>query len=60
MTLGALTEIIGDENFFIEELKKLNVHGYHIYMFLWKNTKNISKKREKIQKLSPENEKMAD
>ena len=30
MTLGALTEIIGDENFLIEELKKLNVHGYRI------------------------------
>ena len=30
MTLGALTEIIGDENFLIEELKKLNVNGYHI------------------------------
>ena len=30
MTLGALTEIIGDENFLIEELKKLNVDGYHI------------------------------
>lgn len=30
MTLGALTEIIGDENFLIEELKMLNVHGYHI------------------------------
>ena len=30
MTLGALTEIIGDENFLIEELKKLSVDGYHI------------------------------
>ena len=30
MTLGALTEIISDENFLIEELKKLNVNGYHI------------------------------
>ncbi len=30
MTLGALTEIIGDENFLIEELKKLNVHGYRV------------------------------
>ncbi len=30
MTLGALTEIIGDENFLIEELKKLKVDSYHI------------------------------
>ena len=30
MTLVALTEIIGDENFLIKELKKLNVDGYHI------------------------------
>ena len=30
MTLGALTEIIGDENFLINELKKLNVTGYNI------------------------------
>lgn len=30
MTLGALTEIVGDEKFLIEELKKLNVDGYHI------------------------------
>ena len=30
MTLGALTEIIGDEEFLINELKKLNVDGYHI------------------------------
>ena len=30
MTLGALTEIIGDENYLINELKKLNVNGYKI------------------------------
>ena len=30
MTLAALTEIIGDENYLIEELKKLNVNGYKI------------------------------
>ena len=30
MTLGALTEIVGDENYLIEELKKLNVDGYKI------------------------------
>ena len=30
MTLGALTEIIGDENYLINELKKLNVDGYNI------------------------------
>lgn len=30
MTLAALTEIIGDENYLIEELKKLNVDGYKI------------------------------
>ena len=30
MTLGALTEIIGDENYLINELKKLNVDGYKI------------------------------
>lgn len=30
MTLGALTEIIGDENYLIEELKKLNIDGYKI------------------------------
>lgn len=29
MTLGALTEIIGDEKYLINELKKLNVDGYH-------------------------------
>ena len=30
MALGALTEIVGDEKFLINELKKLNVDGYHI------------------------------
>lgn len=30
MTLGALTEIIGDEEYLINELKKLNIDGYHI------------------------------
>ena len=30
MALGALTEIIGDENYLINELKKLNVSGYKI------------------------------
>lgn len=30
MTLGALTEIIGDKNYLLNELKKLNVDGYHI------------------------------
>lgn len=30
MTLGALTEIIGDENHLLNELKKLNVDGYKI------------------------------
>ena len=30
MTLGALTEIISDESYLIEELKKLNVSGYKI------------------------------
>ena len=30
MTLGALTEIIGDENYLLNELKKLNVNGYHV------------------------------
>lgn len=30
MTLGALTEIVGDEEYLINELKKLNVDGYHI------------------------------
>ena len=30
MTLGALTEIIGDENYLINELKKLNIDGYKI------------------------------
>ena len=35
MTLAALAEIIGDENYLIEELKKLHIDGYEI---------NISKK----------------
>ncbi|MBQ3664698.1 MAG: nickel pincer cofactor biosynthesis protein LarC [Lachnospiraceae bacterium] len=30
MTLGALTEIVGDENYLIDELKKLNLNGYKI------------------------------
>lgn len=30
MTLGALLEIIGDENYLLEELKKINVDGYKI------------------------------
>ena len=30
MALGALTEIIGDNNYLINELKKLNVDGYKI------------------------------
>lgn len=30
MTLGALTEIVGDENYLINELKKLNIDGYKI------------------------------
>ena len=30
MTLGALLEIIGDENYLLEELKKLNIDGYRI------------------------------
>lgn len=30
MTLGALTEIVGDESFLVNELKKLNVDGYKI------------------------------
>lgn len=30
MTLGALIEIIGDENYLLEELKKLNIDGYKI------------------------------
>ena len=30
MTLGALLEIVGDENYLIDELKKLNVDGYKI------------------------------
>ena len=30
MTLGALLEIVGDNNYLLEELKKLNVDGYRI------------------------------
>ena len=30
MTLGALLEIIGDDNYLLEELKKLNIDGYRI------------------------------
>ncbi len=30
MTLGALLEIVGDEKYLLEELKKLNVDGYEI------------------------------
>ena len=30
MTLGALLEIVGDDNYLLEELKKLNVDGYRI------------------------------
>ena len=30
MTLGALIEILGDENYLLEELKKLNIDGYKI------------------------------
>lgn len=30
MTLGSLLEIIGDENYLLEELKKLNIDGYKI------------------------------
>ena len=30
MTLGALLEIVGDEKYLLEELKKLNVDGYKI------------------------------
>ena len=30
MTLGSLLEIVGDENYLLEELKKLNVDGYKI------------------------------
>ena len=38
MTLGALLEIVGNENYLIEELKKLKVDGYKI---------EISKKNKK-------------
>lgn len=30
MTLGALTEIVGNEKYLLDELKKLNADGYHI------------------------------
>ncbi len=30
MVLGALLEIVGDENYLLEELKKLNVNGYKL------------------------------
>lgn len=30
MTLGALLEIVGDENYLLEELKKLNIDGYKV------------------------------
>ncbi len=30
MTLGALLEIVGDENYLLDELKKLNIDGYKI------------------------------
>ena len=30
MTLGALLEIVGDENYLIDEIKKLNIDGYEI------------------------------
>ena len=30
MTLGALLEIVGDDNYLLQELKKLNVDGYKI------------------------------
>ena len=30
MTLGALLEIVGDEKYLLEELKKLNINGYKI------------------------------
>ena len=38
MTLGALLEITGDENYLLDELKKLNTHGYEIK--ITKNEKN--------------------
>ena len=30
MTLGALLEIVGDKNYFLDEIKKLNIDGYKI------------------------------
>ena len=32
MTLGALMELIDDPNYLVNELKKLNVDGYHIHI----------------------------
>ena len=32
MTLGALLEIVGDENYLLGELKKLNVDGYEFFI----------------------------
>ena len=32
MTLGALVEILGDHTYLLNELKKLNVDGYHIHI----------------------------
>lgn len=32
MTLGALVEILGDHNYLLDELNKLNVEGYHIHI----------------------------
>ena len=32
MTLGALLEIVGDDNYLLNELKKLNIDGYRIEM----------------------------
>ena len=31
MTLGALSELIDDPHYLVNELKKLNVDGYHIH-----------------------------
>ena len=32
MTLGALSELIDDPHYLVNELKKLNVDGYHIHI----------------------------
>ena len=32
MTLGALSELIDDPDYLVNELKKLNVDGYHIHI----------------------------